>query len=177
MYGESGFNKLVGKLRGAKILYQNNGVYVLKVTDFEACNKLFARESIDWCIANNEYHWDDYVKNPGNKQYFIVDFNLMNSDSSYEANQAFIGFTLTKDGKLYAAHGRNDKNLLRKEFDGEMIFDKWLKHKGKGVYNFVVESDMEKANTDEKTDYSMVPVYFLVGSILAAMMTLFIRCS
>ena len=53
MYGESGFNKLVGKLRGAKIIYQNSGVYVLKVTDFEACNKLFARESIDWCIANN----------------------------------------------------------------------------------------------------------------------------
>ena len=75
MYSEEEFVKYVNDTFGVKLLYHTNRVYLIKVTSHKVCKKLFDRKDIDWCIAQSEKHWDDYITHPGNKQYFIVDFN------------------------------------------------------------------------------------------------------
>lgn len=171
MYSEEEFVKYVNDTFGVKLLYHVNKVYLIRVKSHEVCKKLFDRKDIDWCIAQSEKHWDEYITHPGNKQYFIVDFNHTHDlKGSAGYNNAFIGFTLNKEGEIYAAHARDDKNLLHYDyFTGVRDFEKILKEKS--LYNFVIENKMR----GEEEAYAMVPVYFLVGSILLAMCSLLIK--
>jgi len=171
MYTEKEFFYLVNELNGAKILKANNGIYLIKVNNHSACKKLFDRHTIDWCIARSKAHWNDYVENPGNKQYFIVDFNNINSLYENKYNYAFIGFTVNKNGDIYAAHARNDKNLLGyTTAGGEILFERCLKENG--LYKYVIE---DKMKDDAECQASMFPFYFLVSAILLAMCSLFIK--
>ena len=171
MYSEEEFVKYVNDTFGVKLLYHTNRVYLIKVTSHKVCKKLFDRKDIDWCIAQSEKHWDDYITHPGNKQYFIVDFNHANDlKGSAGYNNAFIGFTLNKEGEIYAAHARDDKNLLHYDyFTGVRDFERILTEKG--LYDFVIKNKMKNA----EDAYAMVPVYLLVGSILLAMCSLLIK--
>ena len=171
MYSEEDFVEFIHKTFGVKLLYQSGKIYVIKVTSHDACKKLFDRDTIDWCIARSEKHWDDYVSHPGNKQYFIVDFNHVNTPkNSVGYNNAFIGFTINKDGEIYAAHARDDRNLLRLEIvSGKREFESILQKKG--LYDFVIKNKMK----GEEDGHAMLPVYFLVGSILLAMCSLLIK--
>ena len=171
MYSEEDFVKFANETFGVKILCRVGKVYLIRVKFHEDCKKLFDRKDIDWCIAQSEKHWDEYITHPGNKQYFIVDFShthdLKGSDGY---NNAFIGFTLNKHGEIYAAHARDDKNLLHYDYlTGVRDFEKILKEKD--LYDFVIKNKMKNA----ENTYAMAPVYFLVGSILLAMCSLLIK--
>ena len=171
MYTEREFVDLVNSLSGVKILKSHNGVYLINVTKQSACDTLFNRETIDWCIARSKSHWNDYITNPGNKQYFIVDFNNVNSNNGSKYNYSFIGFTVNNKGDIYAAHARNDKNLLGfSMINGERLFEHCLKEKG--LYKYVIEDGMKD---NAECQASLLPFYFLVGSILLAMCSLLIK--
>lgn len=173
MYKEKEFQRLIEKLSGINLLYKKDGVYIIKVSSFKSCKKLFNDDSIDWCIAKGENHWNNYVSYLGNNQYFIVDFNDIKSKNSVAYNNSLVGFTITKHGELYAAHARNDKNLLRTEGYSKTIFAKLLLDKN--LYDFVINEKMATPyiqREESSKSVSMVPVYLLIGSILLAMMTL-----
>jgi hypothetical protein len=171
MYTEREFVDLVKNLSGAKILKSDNKVYLLEVTKQYACGKLFNRKTIDWCIARSKSHWNDYITNPGNKQYFIVDFNNVNSNRANDYNNSFIGFTVNNKGDIYAAHARDDKNLLGYSMiNGDRLFEHCLKEKG--LYKYVIE---DKMKDNVECQASMLPFYFLVSSILLAMCSLLIK--
>lgn len=171
MYTENEFVDLVKSLYGARIIKSHNKVYLVEVTNQHACDKLFNRETIDWCIARSKSHWNEYITNPGNKQYFIVDFKNVDSNRTNDYNYSFIGFTVDKKGNIYAAHARNDKNLLGYTMtNGDKLFEHCLKEKG--LYQYVIKDKM-KENVEDRA--SMLPFYFLVSSILLAMCSLLIR--
>lgn len=136
------FVKKVDSMRGAEVLYCYEGIVIIKVNTFEACEELFNTKTISWCIAQSEHHWNQYVKSKRNKQYFIVDFNNITSDDRNKSNEAFIGFTIDDEGGeyiLYAAHAKNDTALLNityKRLKGIHPFEEILKQKK--IYNFVM---------------------------------------
>lgn len=163
MFTEKDFVKKAPNLKGLSILYNSNGIYLIKVNNFSTCHTLFDRPTISWCIAQRISHWESYVSDPGNEQYFIIDFN--NTEGKGEDyNYSLIGFTKDKNN-IVAAHARNDDNLLVTD-DGISLFDKHLKRIG--LY--------DKVYGITKSD-SMVPVYFLIFAIIACLCTIFIRCS
>ena len=162
-----------------KVLYDRNSVVIIKVNSFTDCNRMFYVESIDWCIARSEGHWNDYVGKPNQSQYFIIDFDKINSNDRIERNNSLIGFTLS-DGELMAAHARNDRNLLdssEKSYSGYHPFEKILKEKG--IYDFVIKQKMDGGQTDGKATKNdgMWFVWMLIGLILLAMCTLFFKGS
>ena len=173
MYTEKEFVSIVRFTPGAKIIHKIGKIYLLSVKYHSACASLFDIDTVDWCIARSKYHWNDYIANNGNKQYFIVDFNNVDNFVNYdEYNFSFIGFTVDNDGNIYAAHARNDKNLLSEcNTKGEKLFEQILKKKG--LYDFVFNDVMKKKEKVEEA--SMMPVYFLIGAIILASLTLFIR--
>ncbi len=173
-YTEQEFVNLIAQLGGAKIIYSKDGIYLIKVDDFYTCHKLFYKQTIHWCIAREQYHWDEYVKIPGNRQYFIVDFNhVEDAEQTTEGDRAFIGFTYDKNNKLYAAHSRSDRNLNNHHYyddDYELDFNIILKKKH--LYNFIVKRGMTAPQATYDSEASMIPVYVLIITILLAMCTL-----
>ena len=162
-----------------KVLYDKNNIVVIKVSSFDDCNRMFHIDSIDWCIARSKSHWNDYVGKPNQSQYFIIDFNDINSKDRTKYNQSLIGFTLV-DESLMAAHARNDRNLLdssEKVYSGYHPFEQILMEKG--IYNFVIKQKMKGSPTDAKSTKNdgMWLVWMLIGLILLAMCTLLFKCS
>lgn len=145
-----------------KVIYDKNNIFVINVNSFKDCNRIFARDTIHWCIANHECHWNEYVGGLGQKQFFIIDFNKINDIKDREEyNYSLIGFTL-KNNKLYAAHARNDDNLLT----GSGLFSQILKKKD--LYNFIVKQKMEE-NNGENTDNGLIKVSVVVVIIILLM--------
>jgi len=121
--GKDKFIEQVKLTDGARLIFEKNGVALIRVTTFNACNRLFKKDSIRWCIAEDECHWKEYVeKEPLRRQYFIVDFNKIHDVNSIERNEALIGFTLGFD-KVIAAHAKDDGNVV-------YHFNEILKEKG-----------------------------------------------
>ena len=165
-YTEQEFVNLIAQLGGAKIIYSKDGIYLIKVDDFYTCHKLFYKPTIHWCIAREQIHWDDYVKIPGNRQYFIVDFNhVEDAEQTTEGDRAFIGFTYDKNNKLYAAHSRS-------YYDDDYELDFNIILKKKHLYNFIVKRGMTNPQAAYDSEASMIPVYVLIITILLAMCTL-----
>ena len=105
------FVNLVNNTKGAKIVVEKNNVYLIRVKTYKACNRLFDRPDIHWCIATSEGQWRSYVDKPFRKQYFIVDFNNIFSNDKFVADEALIGFTMSGPS-LIAAHTKNDNAIM-----------------------------------------------------------------
>lgn len=157
-----------------KVLYDRNNIVLVQVESFADCHFLFDKKTIDWCIARSNSHWCDYVAKPFHKQYFIVDFNHINDENhGTEYNRSLIGFT-TKRGDLYAAHARNDANLLSesdKKYNGLHPFEKILKDKG--LYDFVIKNGFK--DKPSLFDSGMWLFWLLVLGILLCMTSMFFR--
>lgn len=168
------FLKHVNKLSDTKILYNKDNIVIIEVKSFNDCNSMFCIDSVNWCIAHRKNHWDGYVGKPNQHQYFIIDFNDINSINKTKYNLSLIGFTLN-DGELMAAHARNDKSLLdniSKYNSGHHPFEQILMEKG--IYDFVIKHKMKGGPTDcnsSKND-GMWLIWMLIGLILLAMCTL-----
>ena len=169
MYNEENFVKFIQNTFGVKIQYQKNSVYLVRVMTYKVCKRLFDRSTINWCIARSESHWNEYITKPENNQYFIVDFGNIDSPDSRKYNYSLIGFTINKKGDIYAAHARNDDNLLERNFRGVSKFETAIKEKG--LYDYIIKNKMK----DEQSVCSMLLVYALVGAILLALCSLLIR--
>ena len=121
--GKDKFIEQVKLTDGAKLIFEKNNVVLVRVTTFNACRRLFNKKGIDWCIAKDEYHWEEYVeKGSLRRQYFIVDFNKIHDVNTIERNEALIGFTIGFD-KVTAAHAKDDANVI-------YHFNEILKDKG-----------------------------------------------
>lgn len=111
--GKDKFIEQVKLTDGAKLIFEKNNVVLVRVTTFNSCNRLFKKEGIKWCIAEEECHWKEYVEKPYlRRQYFIVDFNKIHDLNSIERNEALIGFTLINFDKVIAAHAKDDGNVI-----------------------------------------------------------------
>lgn len=173
-YSEEEFVNLLSRY-GVEIIYNKNKVYLIRVRDFFVCRKLFDKPTLHWCIAQHEEHWNEYVKNPGNKQYFIVDFNhVEDAPQTTEGDRAFIGFTYDKNNNLYAAHSRSDLNLMNNHYYGDdYVMDFHVALKRKHLYDFIVKRGMTTPQAVYEGEASMIPVYVLIITILLIMCTLF----
>ena len=121
--GKDKFIEQVKLTDGAKLIFEKNNIVLVRVTTFNACRRLFKKEGIKWCIAEDECHWKEYVeKEPLRRQYFIGDCNKIHDLNNTERNEALIGFTLNF-GKVIAAHAKDDGNVV-------YHFNEALKEKG-----------------------------------------------
>ncbi len=150
-----------------KVIYDNNNIVVINVNSFKDCHNIFYHNTINWCIAESELHWVNYVGNESCKQFFIIDFNKLHSSQRDDYNLSLIGFTL-KNGDLYAAHGRDDRNLLNakiKDRTGFYPFENVLK--SKGLYDFVIKRKMKDIKEVEKN--ALVTIGTIIALIVALM--------
>lgn len=176
--GKEHFLKAIAdSCKDTAVIYDKKNIVIIKVSSFSDCNRIFCHKTINWCIANNERHWNDYVGKAGHEQFFIIDFNKINeTPGTKDYNLSLIGFTL-KDGKLYAAHARNDNGLLdwlkKDETGGYHPFEMVLKNKG--LYNFVIKRKM-KGGDNESENSGIIAVILVIVLILLLMTYLaFIR--
>lgn len=84
-----------------KVISDENNTLMLKIDNFEQ-SKLLGSNS--WCISTRETYFDSYTDN--REQYFFFDFNKETSDKN-----SMIGFTLSKDKSVHAAHSRFDESI------------------------------------------------------------------
>lgn len=143
-------NHKYGRL-GATVVLNENGVLVIEVNSFQA--NQFLNGHTRHCIKDSMSQWQSYVTNHPNKQYYIYNFNIPQTN-----NNSVIGVTIapgksgtesiykSSDGKaeIYshgygrAAHSKNDGNVaselkrILKSFEKEAgleisIFDDCLK--------------------------------------------------
>lgn len=99
--------KLKSNSVDAPIIYQNENILILKITNFEQ-SKLLGSGS--WCISRDHHYFESYTEN-GQQQYFIFDF----SKSSKE-RRSMIGITLDSHGEKTTAHFKNDEFYAMDEF-------------------------------------------------------------
>ena len=165
------FLDAVSKLENTEVLYDNNGIVIVRIKEWHDCNVLFDRDSIHWCIARNESHWIDYVAKPFTKQYFIVDFNDINNENDFEKfDKALIGITVSA-GEITFAHSRSDYDLVSRSSGkprewGKMIHP--LEHilEEKGIYDFVVKNDFKEKKAGVNNEHSLFGVWFVILVIM-----------
>ena len=143
-------NHKYGRL-GATVVFDQNGILILEVNSFQA--NQFLNGHTRHCIKDSMSQWQSYVANHPNKQYYVYNFNIPQTD-----NLSVIGVTIApgKSGtsekykssngssEIYshgygrACHQKNDgnvadsfKSILKKfESDNDLeisIFDDCLK--------------------------------------------------
>ena len=132
-YNKKEFLDIMKSLNHSDVVYDKDNIAIVEVGSFDDCRELFGNwYGVHWCIANKKCHWDSYIgEKPFSHQYFLLDFNKMNSFDKREANEAFVGFTFVCGG-VTAAHAKNDADLMPNE---QKEFRRILREKG--VYNFV----------------------------------------
>lgn len=91
---------------GATIVLENDKKIIIKIDDFEQ-SKILGSSS--WCIVRHHQYFNSYTQE-GNTQYFMYDFKKDPKD-----NLSIVGFTLDKEGKIYAAHKKDDSELENSE--------------------------------------------------------------
>lgn len=99
---------------GAEEIFNENGIFIIEVKSFGANRILNAHTS--HCIKDSLSQWDYYVNSDRNrrqveenKQYYIYNFNLMQSNSLFT-----IGITIEPDDRynhIRAAHNKIDGNV------------------------------------------------------------------
>ena len=144
IYNKDNFLQFVKCLQNTKVLYDKNNIVIIRVKTYNDCKALFGNdETINWCIANSKFHWDEYIgDHPFAKQYFIIDFDHVNDSpmikgyGNREYVYSMIGFTTKLLAcNLVAAHARNDMCLLDTYSGKELIFERVIKEKG--IYKFI----------------------------------------
>jgi len=79
-------NEKFGRL-GADIVFDENGILVLEVKSFQA--NQFLNGHTRHCIKDSMSQWQSYVSNHNNKQYYVYNFNISQTD-----NLSVIGVTI-----------------------------------------------------------------------------------
>jgi hypothetical protein len=99
-------NNLYGVENGADILANINNIVIFEVKSFQA--NVIINANTAHCIKDTYAHWLSYVSADGtyNKQYYVWDFNLLSSN-----NKSIFGVTIYPDGKIRAAHWKDDQSI------------------------------------------------------------------
>lgn len=149
-------NHKYGRL-GASVVLDENGILVIEVNSFQA--NQFLNGHTRHCIKDSMSQWQSYVSNHPNKQYYIYNFNISQTD-----NNSVIGVTIapgksgtdarykSSDGKseIYshgygrACHAKNDGNVAN---DLKTILGRFAKEAGLEISIF---DDCLKAMTPEE---------------------------
>ena len=95
-------NEKYGRL-GADIVFDENGILILEVKSFQA--NQFLNGHTRHCIKDSMSQWQSYVSNHNNKQYYIYNFNIPQTD-----NLSVIGVTI--------APGKSSSSDRHKSSDG-----------------------------------------------------------
>lgn len=166
--GREKFLEQVNKLENTDVLYDKRGIVIIQVKSFDDCHELFDKKGIHWCIAQEKSHWDSYVTNTNSSQYFIIDFNKIDSDSKYEKDDAMVGFTLNRDGFVTAAHNKIDANLLNGDEDFKMLL------KSKKLYRFVTVDGMKESEEVTIIDALGIAIVIEIGVVLGYFLVKFV---
>lgn len=92
----------LAKQANIEIVSKKDNVLILDIQSFEQ-SKLLG--STSWCISRDEYYFDSY-KGEQDKQLFMYDFNRSTTDKD-----SMIGLTLNREGKVTAAHLKDDTSM------------------------------------------------------------------
>lgn len=95
-------NEKYGRL-GTDIVFDENGILVLEVKSFQA--NQFLNGHTRHCIKDSMSQWQSYVSNHNNKQYYVYNFNIPQTD-----NLSVIGVTI--------APGKSSSSDRHKSSDG-----------------------------------------------------------
>lgn len=108
-----------GEMNGAEVVFDENGLLIVEIKSFQANKDLNSNTS--HCIASSSGMWDSYVgsENNYNKQYYIYNFNLGNSDPN-----SIIGVTIEPGHKIKHCHNRPDTEMAGKLKE---VLKKWEK--------------------------------------------------
>lgn len=78
-------------------------ILLTEIETYEQSSKI---GSSNWCIATDDYFFEDYTKNY-QRQYFVYDFNKEARDP-----ESMIGVTVNFDGEIIYAHDKNDDDII-----------------------------------------------------------------
>lgn len=92
-------NEKFGRL-GADIILDDNGILVLEVKSFQA--NQFLNGHTRHCIKDSMSQWQSYVSNHNNKQYYVYNFNIPQTD-----NLSVIGVTIAPGKSSTSERYRN----------------------------------------------------------------------
>ncbi len=99
MNGKESIKNLIAKIEeteNSKVVYKSlkNNVIVARIAEYIDSYKL---GSFKWCISKDSglSHWNSYVENDSNAQYFAWNLNYDKHESYH-----IVGVTVTKDGKI-----------------------------------------------------------------------------
>ena len=93
-----------------EVILNCNNIVLIKVNDFDTIKHL--AKTTNWCISKNKTYWNNYITRlNGNSQQFI----LFNFNKQEDSNLSVIGFTITKNKGITAAHDFTNKDILKQE--------------------------------------------------------------
>jgi len=122
---------------GIKKIYDENNVVTFEVDTYEKCKKL---GSTSWCIVRDENYFDQYVTDYSNRQYIVYDFNKTSTD-----NDSMIGFTVQRDGRIYAEHFKNDDSI--DSYNKDKILD--------NIQNHTIYENRKRHKLSEETIFAL----------------------
>jgi hypothetical protein len=108
-------NKRLGAA-GAEMVFNENGIVIIEVNSFAANQMLNSHTS--HCIKDNIGHWNSYVANHDNKQYYIYNFHIPLRD-----NFSTVGITIEPGKRVRACHNRPDHSMTAEQF--KALLKKW----------------------------------------------------
>ena len=103
------------KYKDSEVVYKDNHTLILHIDNYKRSCDLGSQH---WCISTDKFQWEEYTGD-FKKQYFIYDFTKEISDK-----RSMIGVTINTDGKISAAHYRDDTEL--KNYNELSIYKQYL---------------------------------------------------
>lgn len=108
-----------------KISFENEDILIVNIIDYKDIKELGSDTS--WCIVSSESTFDRYLDKGNRAQYILFDYTKDEFDPKFK-----IGFTISGEGNIYAAHDTLDKTYskqLRDIFNKYEVDVKKLAHK------------------------------------------------
>lgn len=99
---------------GIKKIHDQDNVVTFAVANYVQCEAL---GSTSWCIVRDQDYYDQYVSDRRNIQYMMYDFNKPSTDIN-----SMIGFTVERDGAIYAEHLKNDDAINSYNKDKQLTY-------------------------------------------------------
>ena len=111
-------------------IYEDASMIIVEVDNFKESQHL---GTSNWCISREQHYYDDY-KSTSNRQYFVYDFTKAAEDT-----KSMIGITITYDGRVHAAHEKNDSSIkhtdLVDDISSKIICAQYNDYKDELSYN------------------------------------------
>lgn len=106
----------------AEVVYDQNNIVILRISDFETSKKLCGGGRTAWCLTRENSYFQNYTsKQDNSQQFFLFDFNLKEDNEL-----AHVGFSVHPRRGIINAHTTRNFSIVK---DYEINNERWNIHK------------------------------------------------